>query len=71
MSIMCDKDCKEGIPIPFIGFVCVGLSPLCSSFSVISEAITVASRGHVCRDSTGKECTHKECHHCGDQGRGK
>ena len=71
MLMLCDKDCKEGLPIPFIGFVCLGLSPLCSSFGLVSEAITIASRGHVCRNSKGEECTQSECRYCSDQERGK
>jgi len=57
MSIMCQKDCKEGIPIPFIGFVCVGLSDVCSPFGIVCEAVSIISRGDVCLNSEIEEQT--------------
>ena len=71
MSIMCDKDCKEGIPIPFIGFLCVGLSDVCSPFGLVSEAVSIISRGDVCRNSEGEECSKSGSGNCCDQGCGK
>lgn len=66
MSIMCHQDCKEGVPIPFVGYVCIGVSPLCSSFGVVSEAISIAPRGNVGSHSSVKKCikSGKNTCHC-------
>lgn len=48
LPLLCHSGCKEGIPIPFIGFVCTGMSDLCSPFGVIGEAVTITSRGDAC-----------------------
>jgi hypothetical protein len=66
LPLLCHSGRKEGIPIPFLGYVCVGLSPVCSSFGVISEAVSIAPRGDVCRNSKVKDCAKEGCHHCGN-----
>ena len=64
MLIMCDKDCKEGLPIPFIGYVCLGVSELCSSIGVISEAIEIAPGCNDRLNSAESERAKSGCGNC-------
>jgi len=56
MSIMCHPACKHGIPIPFVGYVCIGVSILCNTTGQIGEAITDTSGGNA-----GGNCQKPQC----------
>lgn len=56
MSLLCHSGCKEGIPIPFVGFVCVGMSLMCGGLSPVSATIQAAPGGDV-----GSDCQDKKC----------
>jgi hypothetical protein len=68
LPLLCHSGCKEGIPIPFIGFVCTGMSDLCSPFGVIGEAVTITTGIHDRSHNESPERAKSGCGSCGCEG---
>ena len=67
MSIMCDKDCKEGIPIPFIGYLCSGVCGLLRP-TFNDSAIQESPRANDLSHQGNQKHTEQRSNTCGCEG---
>lgn len=50
LRILCEKSCKEGIPIPFLdGFLCSGVCDVLRPSGDVCLPIPITSRVNVCK----------------------
>ena len=68
MLILCNPLCKDGLPIPFIGYVCLGVSPMCSTTGAICQTIQTTAGSNAGGNSKNKECSKPGSGNCCDQG---
>lgn len=56
MQLLCHSGCKEGMPIPWVGwFLCTGVCNLLCAVSDVCQPISTSSRSNVCGNSKDEE----------------